>query len=105
MGGTPFDRATSSIPVTIVTHGPVPAHDGETALLHLDRALHDHVLGSECAACAAAGDVRAMLFDILTQARQEKRPLQAVIIDATDLGDAKPVIDKLDPHAAAMGLR
>ena len=25
MTGTPFDRATSSIPVTIVTHGPMPA--------------------------------------------------------------------------------
>jgi G3E family GTPase len=105
MSGTPFDRATSSIPVTIVTHGPMPARDDETALLHLDPALHDHAAGAECVACAAAGDVRAMLFDLLTASRQEKRRLHAVIIDASDLTDAQPVIAKLDPHTAAHGLR
>ena len=105
MSGTPFDRATSSIPVTIVTHGPMPARDDETALLHIDPALHDHAPGNECVACAAAGDVRAMLFDLLTEARQDRRPLHAVVIDATDLSDAQPVIAKLDPHTAAIGLR
>lgn len=105
MTGTPFDRATSSIPVTIVTHGPMPARDEETALLRLDPALHDHADGAECIACAAAGDVRAMLFDLLTESRQEMRPLHAVIIDASDLSDAQPVIARLDPHTAAHGLR
>lgn len=105
MSGTPFDRATSSIPVTIVTHGPMPARDEETALLHLDPALHEHAPGTECVACAAAGDVRAMLFDLLTEARQEKRPLRGVIIDASDLKDTQPVIAKLDPHTTAHGLR
>ena len=105
MTGTPFDRATSSIPVTIVTHGPMPARDEETALLHLDPALHDHAPGTECVACAAAGDVRAMLFDLLTECRQERRKLHAVVIDATDLKDAQPVIEKLDPHTSAFGLR
>lgn len=105
MSGTPFDRASSSIPVTIVTHGPMPNRDDETALLHLDPALHDHAVGAECVACAAAGDVRAMLFDLLTETRQSKRSLHAVIIDASDLEDAQPVIAKLDPHTAAHGLR
>lgn len=105
MSGTPFDKATSSIPVTIVTHGPLPVRDEDTALLHLDPALHDHAPGTECIACAAAGDVRAMLFDLLTEARQEKRPLRSVIIDASDLRDAQPVIEKLDPHTTAIGLR
>jgi hypothetical protein len=102
---TPFDSAKSSIPVTIVTHGTIPPRDDETALLHLDPALHDHDAGTECIACAASGDVRAMLFDLLTASRQDRRPLHGVIIDASDLKDAKPVIDKLDPHTAAIGLR
>ena len=105
MPGTPFDKATSSIPVTIVTHGPMPVRDDETALIHLDPALHDHAAGAECVACAAAGDVRAMLFDLLTESRQEKRPLRAVVIDATDIANTQPVIDKLDPHTSAIGLR
>lgn len=105
MSGTPFDSAKSSIPVTIVTSGALPARDDDTALLHLDPALHDHAPGTECIACAASGDVRAMLFDLLTASRQERRPLHGVIIDASDLKDAGPVIARLDPHTAAIGLR
>jgi hypothetical protein len=105
MTGTPFDSAKSSIPVTIVTRGAIPVRDDETALLHLDPAQHDHAPGTECVACAAAGDVRAMLFDLLTTSRQERKPLHAVIIDASDLKNAQPVIDKLNPHTAAIGLR
>ena len=105
MPGTPFDKATSSIPVTIVTHGPMPARDDDSALIHLDPALHNHAPGSECVACAAAGDVRAMLFDLLTESRQEERRLQSVIIDARDVKDTLPIVAKLDPHTSAVGLR
>ena len=105
MPGTPFDKATSSIPVTIVTHGPMPERDDETALIHLDPALHEHAPGNECVACAAAGDIRAMLFDLLTQSRQDGRRLLSVIIDARDVKDALPVIAKLDPHTSAIGMR
>ena len=105
MPGTPFDKASSSIPVTIVTHGPMPARDDDSALIHLDPALHDHAPGSECVACAAAGDVRAMLFDLLTESRQEKRRLQSVIIDARDVKNTLPIVAKLDPHTSAIGLR
>ncbi len=106
MSGTPFDKASSSIPVTIVTHGPMPPRDEDSALIHLDPALHDrHAQGSECVACAAAGDVRAMLFDLLTQSRQEKRRLQSVIIDARDVKNTLPIVAKLDPHTSANGLR
>lgn len=105
MPGTPFDKATSSIPVIIVTHGPMPVRDEDSALIHLDPALHDHAPGSECVACAAAGDVRAMLFDLLTESRQEKRRLQSVIIDARDVKDTLPIVARLDPHTSAIGLR
>ena len=105
MPGTPFDKATSSIPVTIVTHGPLPDRDDETSLVRLAPALHDHAAGTECVACAAAGDLRALLFDVLTESRQQGRALHAVMIDATAIADAQPVIDRLDPHSSAVGLR
>ena len=46
MTGTPFDKLSSSIPVTIVTQGPVPERDPETALINLDTARHDHAPGT-----------------------------------------------------------
>jgi G3E family GTPase len=105
MTGSPFDRAWSSIPVTVVTHGPLPSRPDGTALLHLDPALHEHTPGSECLACAAAGDVRAMLFDLLTQSRQDKQQLDGVVIDASHLADPSTVIAKLDRATPAIGLR
>ena len=105
MAATPFDRAGSSIPVTVVTRGPLPARAEGTALLQLDPALHEHAPGTECVACAAAGDVRAMLFDLLTQSRQERQPLQGVVIDASRLADPAAVTAKLDRATPAIGLR
>lgn len=105
MSASPFERAGSSIPVTIVTHGPLPEQAEDTVLLRLDPGRHEHASGSECVACAAAGDVRAMLFDLLTQSRQDKRILQGVVIDAIGVADDKAVADRLDPKTPAHGLR
>ena len=68
---TPFDKASSSIPVTVVTtaHAKQYAPPG-AKLLHLDPALHQHEAGNECVACAARGDIRAMLFDLLKAERR-----------------------------------
>jgi G3E family GTPase len=97
--GTPFDRATSSIGVTVVTSDAVPDQPHEPA-------LHDHPAGAECVACAARGDVRAMLFDLLTSVRSGSRqPVTRVVIDASRLRDPQPIIDRLDPHSPAIGLR
>lgn len=102
---SPFDPAPSSIPVTVVTHGPVPV-DPAARLVHLEPALHEHDPGDECVACAARGDIRAILFDLLQASRTDQRPLTAVLVDATDLKDAQPVIDRLERgKLPAFGLR
>lgn len=104
---TPFDKATSSIPVTVVTTPNARHHaDPGARLLHLEPALHEHAIGTECVACAARGDIRALLFDLLQSARAEQRPLTSVVVDASDLKDPKPIIDRLERGVVpAFGLR
>ena len=104
---TPFDKATSSIPVTIVTSAGARRYvDAGGRLLHLEPALHEHAAGTECVACAARGDIRALLFDLLQSARADRRPLTSVVVDASDLKDAKPIIDRLERGVVpAFGLR
>ncbi len=108
MAGTPFDKASSSIPVTVITgHRALPEAETGVVVLRLEPALHDHDLGNECVACAARGDVRAMLFDLLSEVRLGRRnPLSSVLIDATAIADPKPVIDRLQRGVVpALGLR
>jgi len=104
---TPFDSASSSIPVTVVT-SPAALKFAEpgAARIHLEPALHEHEAGTECVACAARGDVRALLFDLLQTSRTEQRPLTSVVVDASDLKDSKPIIDRLETGTIpAFGLR
>lgn len=102
---SPFDPLPAPVPVTVVTRGPLPA-DPSARVIHLDPALHAHEPGSECVACATRGDIRAMLFDLLTASRTERRPLTAVIVDASDLADPAPIIASLRVGGApANGLR
>lgn len=103
---TPFDRASSSIPVTVVTSDAVRDQPGDVVVLRLEPALHEHPAGQECVACAARADIRAMLFDLLQEVRTGARPaFRRVMIDAHRLADPQPVIDRLDPHSPASGLR
>lgn len=103
---TPFDRASSSIPVTVVTSDSVRDQPGDVVVLRLEPALHDHPAGQECVACAARADIRAMLFDLLQEVRAGVRePFHQVVIDAHRLADPQAVIVRLDPHAPATGLR
>jgi len=102
---SPFTPAAKPIPVTVVTAGPLPARDEATALIHLDPPLHAHAPGTECVACASAGDIRALLFDLLVQARENGRELAGVVVDARDLSDAGPVLAGLDRAKPALGLR
>ncbi|MEO6394925.1 MAG: hypothetical protein ABIO40_03345, partial [Devosia sp.] len=93
------------IPVTVVTQGPVAADPG-AKVLHLEPALHEHDAGNECVACAARGDIRALLFDLLQSSRNDSRPLTAVVVDASDLKDAQAIIDRIDRgKLPAFGLR
>jgi hypothetical protein len=103
---TPFDRATSSIPVTVVTLDAVAAQPEDVAVLRLEPALHDHPRGQDCIACATRADIRAMLFDLLQEVRTGARPpFRQVIVDAHRLADPRAIVDRLDPHAPAVGLR
>jgi hypothetical protein len=102
---SPFDPAPASIPVTVLTHGPVAADPG-ARVLHLEAALHAHEPGNECVACAARADIRALLFDLLQSSRLDQRPLTAVTVDATDLVDPQPIIDRIERgKLPAFGLR
>lgn len=108
MVSTPFDSAESSIPVTVVTTaGAERLVEKGAAILHLEPALHDHAQGNDCVACAARGDVRAMLFDLLSEVRLGRRnPFPSVIVDATAIADPRPVIDRLERGVVpALGLR
>lgn len=105
---TPFDKAATSIPVTVVTKVEALAQIGKgDALIRLEPALHQHDTGSECVACAARGDIRALLFDLLQRSRQPgENPLRAVIVDASALTDPGDVISRIDRGAVpAFGLR
>ena len=102
---SPFDPLPASVPVTVVTRGPLPS-DAGARVIHLEAALHEHEPGDECVACAARGDIRAMLFDLIQASRSDLRPLSAVLVDATDLKDAQAVIDRLERgKLPAFGLR
>ncbi len=102
---SPFDPLPASVPVTVVTHGALPAEPA-SRVIHLEAALHEHEPGDECVACAARGDIRAMLFDLIQASRSDLRPLTAVLVDATDLRDAQPVIDRIERgKLPAFGLR
>ena len=69
-------------------HGAVPPQFAEpgAALHHLEPALHEHEPGSECVACAARGDIRALLFDLLQRSRSRAASrCSSVVVDASDL--------------------
>ncbi|MEQ1769585.1 MAG: hypothetical protein ABL879_07060 [Devosia sp.] len=105
---TPFDSARSSIPVTVVTSGNARQFaDPGAQVLRLEPALHEHEPGSECVACAARGDVRALLFDVLQRSRQRgENPVLSVVVDASALRDVRPVIARLEKGVIpAFGLR
>ncbi|MHB1110517.1 MAG: hypothetical protein ACYCZU_09400 [Devosia sp.] len=104
----PFAKLARSIPVTIVTKFPVAGTTTDSgAVIRMEPSRHDHTSGVECIACAAAGDIRAVLFDLLESARQGHRPaFSRVVVDASALPDPSGVIDRLIPgKLPALGLR
>lgn len=106
MSETPFASAGHSIGVTVVTSGAVPDESADVAVIRLAPAPHEHPPGAECIACAAAGDVRAMLFDLLQEVRLGiRQPFSRVIIDAHRVRDPQRIADRLGPGVAAVGLR
>jgi len=103
----PFARLDVPIPVTVTATPVADAADGGIAVIRMERGPHDHAAGTECPACAARGDIRSHLFDLLEDARQGRRPaFSRVIVDASDLPDLSIVVDRLVPgRLPAIGLR
>jgi hypothetical protein len=98
----------AQIPVTVVTApGRLLALDADTALLRLPaNSGHGHEDGSNCIACAMRTDVRALLFDLLEEAKQGLRPaFKRVVVDASMVPDASVVIAALQGKLPAQALR
>jgi hypothetical protein len=63
------------IPVTVVTQAPVGATAGDgTAVIRMVPGRHHHAPGTECMACVARNDIRALLYDLLQSSRLGHRP-------------------------------
>jgi hypothetical protein len=94
--------------VTVVTSAAaLKFSEPGAARIRLEPALHEHDPGGECIACAARGDIRALLFDLLQKSREPGgNPVLSVVVDATALRDPRPVIDRLERGVVpAFGLR
>lgn len=117
MMATPFDRTARAIPVTVVTGsdtGALPLDRladstpvDEVAVVRPPQAAHDHADGTECIACDARGDVRAVLFELLQEQRLGRRPaFSSVVLDLRGWGNPQRSIDRLIPgRQPAMAMR
>ena len=96
------------IPVTLVTEpGRLVPLDADAALLRLPANTgHGHEDGTHCIACAMRTDVRALLFDLLEEAKQGLRPkFKRVVVDASAVPDTSVVIAALTGKLPAQALR
>lgn len=96
------------IPVTVVTEPKrLLALDADTALLRLPaNSGHGHEDGAVCIACVMRTDVRALLYDLLEEAKQGMRPaFRKVVVDASAVPDASVVVAALQGKLPAQALR
>jgi len=96
------------IPVTVITEPKrLLALDADTALLRLPaNSGHGHEDGAQCIACAMRTDVRALLYDMLEEAKQGLRPrFSKVLVDASAVKDKAVVIAALQGKLPAQALR
>ena len=86
---SPYTPLSPPVPVLVIGQGePLPALLPTDARITLEPALHAHD-GAACIACAATGDIRARLFDLMQSLRQGDVPaFSRVIIDARARDDA-----------------
>jgi hypothetical protein len=92
------------IPV-LVTDTPAPEPGDE--VIRLAPPLHAHGAGEECVACAAIGDVRVALYELLESRRLSGDPLPArVVVDISAVrADAALTRDRISGKAPATALR
>jgi len=90
------DGLPARIPVTVVAGTATEAGPG-IVTIRLPPARHAHAEGVFCPACAARGDVRLQLHDLLVRAqRGEIGPFSAVVVETGD-NLPGPVADALVP--------
>jgi hypothetical protein len=95
---------TNRIPV-IITDSPTPLPGDE--VIPLAAPLHDHGAAEPCAACAAIGDIRVALYELLESRRLSQRPMPArVLVDISAVpADAQLTRDRISGKAPAGALR
>lgn len=93
---TPVFVATGALPE------PLPGDE----VIRVARPIHAHDTGDECVACAAIGDVRVSLYELLESRRVSHTPMPArVIVDASGLDDPQLTIDRVAGKAPAGAMR
>lgn len=101
-------KPVDQISVTVITEPKrLLALDADTALLRLSaNSGHGHADGASCIACAMRTDVRALLFDMLEEAKQGLRPkFTKVVVDASLVPDTSVVVAALTGKLPAQALR
>jgi hypothetical protein len=88
-----------------VTAEPVPQPGDE--VIHLAPPLHDHGGAEACVACAAIGDVRVALYELLESRRLTGRPMpDRIVVDISAVpADAGLTRDRISGKAPAGALR
>jgi hypothetical protein len=93
------------IPV-VVAAGVLPEPLAGDEIIRLARPIHAHDAGDECVACAAIGDVRVSLYELLEARRLSGEPLpERVVVDASGLDDVQLTIDRVAGKAPAGAMR
>jgi hypothetical protein len=89
----------------LVTQAPEPRSGDE--VFHLAPPLHDHGAAAACVACAAVGDVRVALYELLESRRLTGRPMpERVIIDISAVpADLALTRDRISGRAPAGAMR
>jgi len=107
MSGAARQMGESPIPVILMTHPGLVPLDGGTAFVRLKANTgHGHEDGHYCVACAARGDVRAILFDLLEEVKLGLRPaFTRVVVDASEVADTEQVAAALMGRLPAQALR
>jgi hypothetical protein len=92
------------VPVQVVS-GLYALSPGDE-LVRLAAPLHDHA-GDPCVACAAIGDVRVALYELLESRRLTKQPMPTrVVVDISAVpGDEELTRDRISGKAPATALR
>lgn len=94
----PFAASQRAVPVWVVKRSQTRSIPPGTALLRLPPAQHDHAAGDLCPGCAARGDIRLALFDLLTAMRQgQAAPFTRVIVEARDDAELARIVASLTP--------